>query len=116
MTTPKQRVTAEPTTRTKAPRIPPVTSRERIRESHQRGIELRLRRAEGQIRGVLRMVQAQASCEDVAQQLAAVRQALDRVFFEMMACSLEMEIVPAAAAASRQQRVTEILGVLRKYA
>jgi len=116
MTTPTKRAPTKAAAKTKTPRVPREISREHIRQSHQRGIEMRLRRAEGQIRGVLRMVQEQASCEDVAQQLAAVRQALDRVFFEMMACSLEMEIVPPAAAASRQQRVTEILGVLRKYA
>lgn len=90
--------------------------RRQIRQAHEQGIVMRLRRAEGQIRGILRLIEAQASCEDVAQQLAAVRQALDRVFFEMMACSLEMEVTPDGASNARHQRVAELLNVLRKYA
>lgn len=87
-----------------------------IRASHQRAIGLRLRRAEGQIRGVLRMVEGGESCEDIAQQLAAVRQALDRAFFEMMACSLECEIAESGNDSHRQERVSGIIRTLSKYA
>lgn len=39
----------------------------------------RLRRIEGQVRGIQRMVAEGRECEDVLTQLAAVRAALDRV-------------------------------------
>ncbi|HWT16558.1 MAG TPA: metal-sensitive transcriptional regulator [Patescibacteria group bacterium] len=87
-----------------------------LRGEHQRGVVLRLKRAEGQIRGVLRMIEAGESCDDIAQQLAAARTALDRAFFEMMACSLESEIVDATDSGKRHERVSEILRVLSKYA
>ncbi len=87
-----------------------------LRAEHQRSIALRLRRAEGQIRGVLRMVESGDACEDVAQQMAAVRNALDRAFFEMMACSLEYEVAEAPNATARGERVAALMRVLSKYA
>ena len=87
-----------------------------IRATHQRAIGMRLRRVEGQIRGVLRMVEGGESCENIAQQLAAARQALDRAFFEMMACSLEYEIADGGDDSQRQERVSGIIRTLSKYA
>lgn len=86
------------------------------RKEHQRGVVLRLKRAEGQIRGVLRMISEGEPCDDIAQQLAAARNALDRAFFEMMACTLESEIVGVPESTQRQERVTEVLRILSKYA
>ena len=40
----------------------------------------RLRRAEGQIAGVLRMLESGRDCKDVVTQLAAVSRALDKAF------------------------------------
>ena len=39
----------------------------------------RLNRIEGQVRGIIRMVEEEKGCEDVLTQLAATRAALDRV-------------------------------------
>ncbi len=50
---------------------------------------LRLRRAEGQVRAVIRLIEEDASCESVAQQLAASRKALDRSFYALLGCALE---------------------------
>ena len=86
------------------------------RNQHKRGVVLRLKRAEGQIRGVLRMIENEQPCDEIAQQLAAVRNALDRAFFEMMACTLESEIVGVPDSVDRQDRVTEVLRILSKYA
>jgi CsoR family transcriptional regulator, copper-sensing transcriptional repressor len=86
------------------------------RNQHKRGVVLRLRRAEGQIRGVLRMIENDEPCQDIAQQLAAVRKALDRAFFEMMACTLESEIGEISDSPERQERMTEMFGILSKYA
>lgn len=48
----------------------------------------RLRRLEGQIRGLQRMVDEGAECRDVVTQLAAAKGALDRVGFKLMAAAL----------------------------
>jgi DNA-binding FrmR family transcriptional regulator len=48
----------------------------------------RLRRAEGQIRGVIAMLEAGRDCADVVTQLAAVSRALDRAGFKLIASGL----------------------------
>jgi CsoR family transcriptional regulator, copper-sensing transcriptional repressor len=49
----------------------------------------RLRRAEGQIGGVIRMVEEGRDCADVVTQLAAVSKALDRAGFKIIATGLK---------------------------
>jgi DNA-binding FrmR family transcriptional regulator len=48
----------------------------------------RLRRAQGQLAGVIAMVEQGRDCKDVVTQLAAVSKALDRAGFKMVACGL----------------------------
>jgi len=48
----------------------------------------RLRRAEGQIGGVIRMLEDGRDCRDVVTQVAAVSKALDRAGFAIIANSL----------------------------
>lgn len=48
----------------------------------------RLRRIEGQVRGVQRMVEEGAECRDIVTQLAAVKAALDRVGFKLMSSAM----------------------------
>lgn len=49
----------------------------------------RLRRAHGQIGGILRMIEAGRDCKDIVTQLAAVNRALDRAGFVIIATSLK---------------------------
>ena len=53
----------------------------------------RLRRAEGQLAGVIRMLEAGRDCEDVVTQLAAVSRALDKAGFAIIATGLEQCII-----------------------
>lgn len=48
----------------------------------------RLRRAEGQIGGVIRMIEEGRDCADVVTQLAAVSRALDRAGFKIIASGI----------------------------
>ena len=48
----------------------------------------RLRRAQGQLAGVIRLVEEGRDCEDVVTQLAAVSRALDRAGFAIIASGL----------------------------
>ena len=48
----------------------------------------RLRRAQGQLAGVLRMLDEGRDCQDVVTQLAAVSKALDRAGFAIVATGL----------------------------
>ena len=57
-------------------------------ESDVAAILHRLRRAQGQLAGVIAMVEQGRECKDVVTQLAAVSKALDRAGFKMVACGL----------------------------
>lgn len=83
---------------------------------HQQEVMHRLRRVEGQIRGVLAMMEQDQPCEAIAQQLAAARKALDRAFYEMMACALEMEVGGASSNAALRERIAEKTRLMAKYA
>jgi len=48
----------------------------------------RIKRAQGQLAGVLRMLEEGSDCEDVVTQLAAVSRALDRAGFAIVATGL----------------------------
>jgi DNA-binding FrmR family transcriptional regulator len=53
----------------------------------------RLRRAEGQLGGVIRMIESGRDCADVVTQLAAVSRALDRAGFRLIASGLRQCVV-----------------------
>jgi CsoR family transcriptional regulator, copper-sensing transcriptional repressor len=53
----------------------------------------RLRRAEGQIRGIQRMVEQGEDCLKIGQQFSAVRKALDSTYLRMTVCFMEQELV-----------------------
>jgi DNA-binding FrmR family transcriptional regulator len=52
----------------------------------------RLRRAEGQIRGIQRMVEDGEDCLKIGQQFSAVRKALDSTYLRMTVCFMEQEL------------------------
>ncbi|MGN7471387.1 metal-sensitive transcriptional regulator [Brevibacillus sp. SAFN-007a] len=52
-------------------------------------IKRRLRKIEGQIRGVLKMMDEQKSCKEVVAQLSAVRNASDKAIAQIVAENLQ---------------------------
>ncbi|MBI3373754.1 MAG: metal-sensitive transcriptional regulator [Betaproteobacteria bacterium] len=74
----------------------------------------RLARIEGQVRAVRRMVDTDKECEEIAQQLSAARKALDRAFYEMVAC-----LIKAGGAERRVEREASaghVAELLARYA
>jgi DNA-binding FrmR family transcriptional regulator len=61
----------------------------RIKEDATVEVVKRLRRAEGQIRGVIAMLEDGRDCAEVVTQLAAVSRALDRAGFKIVASGLQ---------------------------
>ena len=57
----------------------------------------RIKRAQGQLAGVLRLLEEGRECEDVVTQLAAVSKALDRAGFAIVASGLQQCLVEATA-------------------
>jgi DNA-binding FrmR family transcriptional regulator len=52
----------------------------------------RLRRAEGQLRGIQRMIEDNESCLKIGQQFSAVRKALDSTYMRMTVCFMAQEL------------------------
>jgi len=67
-------------------------------EEHAMGeVIKRLRRAEGQLRGVIGMLEDGRDCADVVTQLAAVSRALDRAGFKLIASGLQQCVTAQAS-------------------
>jgi DNA-binding FrmR family transcriptional regulator len=58
----------------------------------------RLRKVEGQLGGIIRMIEQGRDCADVIQQLAAVGRAVDRVGLKLMAAQLRQCLADEPAA------------------
>jgi len=69
----------------------------------------RLRRAEGQIGGVLRMIEQGRDCKDIVTQLVAVNHALDRAGFALIATSLKQCLAEPGGAESANAQSLEKL-------
>lgn len=61
-------------------------------ERHRTDILNRLKRAEGQLRGIQRMVEQGEDCQAIAMQMAAVRKALDSTYVRMTMCFMEQKL------------------------
>ncbi len=75
----------------------------------------RLARVEGQLRGVQKLIADEADCEKILQQMTASRKALDKAFYEMMACLIESSVLEGSTA-GKGDRMAEIRQLLAKYA
>ena len=61
-------------------------------EDHRTDLLNRLKRAEGQLRGIQRMISDGEPCLDIAGQMAAVRKALDSAYVRMTVCFMQQEL------------------------
>lgn len=69
----------------------------------------RLRRAQGQLGGVLRMIEEGKDCQDVVTQLAAVSRALDKAGFAIIASGLKQCLVESGGADTIDTKTMEKL-------
>lgn len=68
----------------------------------------RLRRAQGQLTGVISMIEQGRDCKDVVTQLAAVSRALDRAGFKIVATGLRECVAGEGADAADPMTVAEL--------
>ncbi|MBI5268315.1 MAG: metal-sensing transcriptional repressor [Burkholderiales bacterium] len=70
----------------------------------------RLKRAEGQLRGVQRMIEEGEPCLDIASQMAAVRKALDSTYVRMTVCFMQQELGARLTPTEKgQKQLAEVL-------
>jgi len=82
-------------------------------EEAKKAMDARLARIEGQVRAVRRMIGEDEVCEDIAQQLAAARKALDRAFYEMVSCMIRQE--PPTGNQGRTERAGRVAELLARF-
>jgi DNA-binding FrmR family transcriptional regulator len=68
----------------------------------------RLRRAQGQLGGVIRMIEEGRECADVVTQLAAVSRALDKAGFAIIATNLQKCLVAGDEAALDKEKLEKL--------
>lgn len=98
-----------------ARKTPVATPTDSYRAEHQKDIVNRLRRIEGQVRGLVEMIQNERSCEDVALQMSAARRAMDKAFYRMMACSVMEAIYATRGDAQAIAEVEKSARLLEKF-
>ena len=85
------------------------------RADHQKDVVNRLRRIEGQVRGLIEMIQDGRSCEDVALQMSAARKAMDKAFYRMMACTVIEAVYDAESETQAIEEVEKSARLLEKF-
>ena len=85
-------------------------------ERHKRELVLRLKRVEGQLRGIQGMITEGTDCERITQQMSAARRALDKAFFQVLACAIQATPPPGGARAqASDQRLAHAAELLAKF-
>ena len=73
-----------------------------------RSVQTRLRRIEGQVRGIQKMVEEDRYCIDVLTQVAAVKAALEGVALQLLASHTEHCVTDAIKAGDGRVKVREL--------
>ena len=75
----------------------------------------RLRRIEGQVRGITRMVEGQRYCIDIVQQLTAARRALDQVSLRVMNTHINTCVSDAIRKREGKQKIDELMHTIYRF-
>lgn len=85
-----------------------------LEESKQK-LLTRLRRIEGQTRGLQRMVEEGKYCVDIMTQIAGVQAALEQVSVHLMEDHLRHCVTEAILEGKGEEKIQEIMTVLKHY-
>ena len=83
-------------------------------QSHKEQVKARLRRIEGQVRGVERMVDEDRYCIEVLTQVSAAKAALDAVALLLLQDHTEHCLVEAIRAGESTDKVRELTGAVER--
>lgn len=84
--------------------------------SDKRTLLVRLRRMEGQVRGIARMVDEERYCVELLQQIASLRAAADGVALSLLRSHLDGCVRDAVASGDGSHQIDEVMDVVRRYA
>ncbi|HNW02210.1 MAG TPA: metal-sensitive transcriptional regulator, partial [Burkholderiaceae bacterium] len=86
------------------------------RQENEKDMVNRLRRIEGQVRGLVDMIESGRSCEEVATQMSATRKAMEKAFYRMMTCSLIEAVQDSQSDEQAIQEVERSARLMEKFA
>lgn len=76
----------------------------------------RLRRIEGQVRGLQRMIEEDKYCIDIITQVSSVQAALEQVSIALMENHMRHCVAEAIQEGNGEAKIQEVMEVLRRYA
>jgi DNA-binding FrmR family transcriptional regulator len=87
-------------------------------QADSRAVHNRLRRIEGQVRGLQRMVDEDAYCVDILTQVAAVQTALEQVAVNVLDAHVRGCVADAVATGNGQadEKLDELMAAVRRFA
>jgi DNA-binding FrmR family transcriptional regulator len=87
-------------------------------QADSRATHNRLRRIEGQVRGLQRMVDEDAYCVDILTQVAAVQTALEQVAVNVLDAHVRGCVADAVSAdgAGADEKLDELMAAVRRFA
>ena len=81
---------------------------------HKNDVLKRISRAEGQVRGVAKMVEADKYCIDILTQISAAQAALDRVAVELLRDHTKNCLANATSKREKDEKAEEIVGAVNR--
>jgi DNA-binding FrmR family transcriptional regulator len=87
-------------------------------QADSRAVHNRLRRIEGQVRGLQRMVEEDAYCVDILTQVAAVQTALEQVAVNVLDSHVRHCVADAVAGdgPAADEKLDELMAAVRRFA
>ena len=87
-----------------------------VKRGDHSALTKRLRRIEGQVRGVGKMIAEDRYCIDILTQISAVQSALDALALQLLEHHLHGCVQHAVKSGDGDRAIEEALGVIRKFA
>jgi len=86
-----------------------------INEETKKHILPRLRKIEGQIKGIHKMIEKERYCIDIINQVTAAQRALDQVSLKVMQCHIESCVTDAIRSDESGPVVGELMETIYKF-
>ncbi|PYD71109.1 metal-sensitive transcriptional regulator [Komagataeibacter swingsii] len=91
----------------------PPTDR-KVEQPHKKALVNRVRRIEGQVGGVLNMIEDDRYCVDILTQISAVKSALDGVAIQILSTHAKGCVRQSVMDDGGDEAIEEMLGIVRK--
>ncbi len=86
-----------------------------INEEVKKQAVKRLKRIEGQVKGIQRMIENEKYCIDIVNQVNAVRRALDQVALMVMKRHVESCVAEAIKVGNHTKKIDELMETINKF-